>query len=628
MESATDYFSKHEEQAFIGKALLTVVAIIMVREYLSGLIFILILLFPVIFLVVIRLHAAATGVSATKLLAEHITFMPVMRTEKEELRRDIPFITYIIIMVNILVFYMFEVPFSDSDFIEKNLIFLPTEPNLWNVPLSAFTSMFLHASNGHLWGNMTFLWMLGTAVERRVGGGRFLSLYLITGLVGGLVYLLVDFLFLGKVGHALGASGAIAGIMGIFAVRCYFKSMVFPLPILGIFSLILPISLKVRLNSLVIIGLFFLSDLSGGIGQAMGEEGSMVAHWCHLGGMISGMLIAMFFLKLGTEAMEERHLEAGMKAAKGGGDFEGGERSLRIALEMNPDNPDALLALARLKSRFRTSDEGRELYEKAISSLIATRPQEAASAFKEYYGAYLTGVQPELLLRLAGIFGREHDLEIATRCLEMVVQNRDTPPHVQEKALFQGGMLLERMGLEEAAEGYYRRYIREFPHADAANKVRAKLGLPPESPPVSAPAPHAAMGHPAAKPASAQPQPLPPPPPTSRPCPACGRTMAARTATNASQAGKRFWVCQAWPECKNVIPFEQQATSTPPPPKPQPAPSATPPLVAQKPLLAPRIRCPKCGYQRKEVETAPEWQCPACQVVYAKARPQPSLQPY
>jgi len=91
---------------------------------------------------------------------------------------------------------------------------------------------------------MTFLWVVGTAVERRVGGKTFSWLYLFTGLVGGLVYILVEFIFHGRAGHALGASGAIAGIMGVFAVRCYFKSMIFPVPILGIFSLILPISLR------------------------------------------------------------------------------------------------------------------------------------------------------------------------------------------------------------------------------------------------------------------------------------------------------------------------------------------------------------------------------------------------
>jgi membrane associated rhomboid family serine protease len=162
---------------------------------------------------------------------------------------------------------------------------------------------------------MTFLWVVGSAVERRVGWKKFLWLYLLTGLIGGLVFILVEFIFHGQAGHALGASGAIAGIMGIFAVRCYFKSMIFPVPILGIFSLILPISLKIRLNSLVIMALFFLSDLSGGIEQITGESGSMIGHWCHLGGMISGMLIAGY-LKLGEDAVEERHLEIGIKASE------------------------------------------------------------------------------------------------------------------------------------------------------------------------------------------------------------------------------------------------------------------------------------------------------------------------
>lgn len=150
-------------------------------------------------------------------------------------------------------------------------------------PGQPFSSMFLHASNGHLWGNMMFLWAIGSVVERRIGPKRFSILYLVTGLFGSIAYVLVEFFANGTAGHALGASGAISGIMGIFAVRCYFKSMVFPLPILGIFSLIFPVSLKVRLNLLVIIGLFFLADLSGGIEQAAGTSSSMTGHWAHLG---------------------------------------------------------------------------------------------------------------------------------------------------------------------------------------------------------------------------------------------------------------------------------------------------------------------------------------------------------
>ena len=248
------------------------------------------------------------------LLREHITFFPVMRSEGERRTEVKPWVTYGIIFANVLIFYGFEMNVP-PELITDNLVFLPHKPDFFNVPLSAFTAMFLHGSGGHLWGNMTFLWVVGSAVERRVGWKTFSWLYLLTGLIGGFVFILVEFLFHGRAGHALGASGAIAGIMGIFAVRCYFKSMIFPVPILGIFSLILPISLKIRLNSLVIMALFFLSDLSGGIEQITGESGSMIGHWCHLGGMISGMLIAGY-LKLGEDAVEERHLEIGIKASE------------------------------------------------------------------------------------------------------------------------------------------------------------------------------------------------------------------------------------------------------------------------------------------------------------------------
>lgn len=533
MGTLSDYFEAHEEQAFIAKAFLTIFAIILIREYLGGLLVLLFILFPILFLVYIRLQAAALGVSPYSLLAEHITFMPVMRTDKELLRKETPYVTYGVVVLNVIIYYLFEVGFNNFEFIEKNLLFLPFEPNGWNLPVSLFSSMFLHASAGHLWGNMLFLWVLGSAVERRVGAKRFGLLYLITGLFGSLVYVLVEFLFNGNAGHALGASGAISGIMGIFAVRCYFKSMVFPLPILGIFSLILPISLKVRLNSLVIIGLFFLSDLSGGIGQITGDHGSMVGHWAHLGGMISGMIIAGF-LKLGNEAVEERHLEAGVMAANAKSGYAGGEKSLSIALQMSPDNPDALLAMARLKSKFTATPEGREYYAKAISGLMNGRRDEAADAFKEYYGKYLSGLEPSLLVGLAGVLLRRHDLDTAARCFEMAAQAPDATSQIRERALFQNAMLLEQMGFDEAASGVYRSYLQQFPDGDGAPKARVKLGLP-EAPPAT-PAVDAV-----------------PAPQAVRNCPACNRDMVVRTATGGQHVGKQFWVCSGYPaSCKTV----------------------------------------------------------------------------
>jgi len=473
--SLGEYFDQHEEQAFIAKALATAVAIILVKNYLSGLITILILIFPVIFLVIIRLHAATSGVNTMDLLREHITFFPVMRTENERKTEVKPWVTYGIIFINVLIFYGFEMNVS-PEFIGNNLVFLPDKPNFINVPLSAISSMFLHASNGHLWGNMTFLWVVGSAVERRVGSKRFILLYFITGLIGGFVYILVEFLFHGVAGHALGASGAIAGIMGIFAVRCYFKSMIFPLPILGIFSLILPISLKIRLNSLVIMALFFLSDLSGGFDQIAGGNGSMIAHWCHLGGMISGMLIAGY-LKLGEEAVGERHLEIGIKASEAKYGYLGGERSMQIALDRDPDNVDAVLGMARLKTKFHCSSEGKELYEKAMHLMLPARSEEIVEVFREYFSKYHTVPSDQnFLLRATTLLQAAGETDLCLHCLERLVELPDATGQVREKALFQMATLLEFTSRFEAARDMFARFATEYPHSLLVDKAREKAG--------------------------------------------------------------------------------------------------------------------------------------------------------
>jgi membrane associated rhomboid family serine protease/uncharacterized Tic20 family protein/ssDNA-binding Zn-finger/Zn-ribbon topoisomerase 1 len=549
--SLSEYFEQHEEQAFVAKALVTAVAIILVKNYLSGLISFLVLIFPVVFLVVIRMHAAAAGVDTMDLLREHITFFPVMRSESERRTEIKPWVTYGIILINFLVFYGFEMNVPQK-FITDNLVFLPHDPNFFNVPLSAFTAMFLHAGSGHLWGNMTFLWVVGSAVERRVGSQRFIWLYLITGLIGGFVFILVEFLFHGKAGHALGASGAIAGIMGIFAVRCYFKSMIFPLPILGIFSLILPISLKIRLNSLVIMALFFLSDLSGGIEQITGANGSMIGHWCHLGGMISGMLIAGY-LKLGDDAVEERHLEIGIKASEARFGYEGGERSMQIALDRSPDNIDALLGMARLKTKFQSTAAGKELYEKAMQLMLPARSAEIVEVFREYFGKYhAVPANPQFLTRVAEMLRTANEIDLCIHCLESLVELPETAPQVREKALFQLATLLEFNSCFEAAHHCFARFASEYPVSILADKARDKAGTATYSTPQPAVA--------AAKLTAAQ------------ACPTCRAWMVTRPSTSGANKGKLFLVCSDYPNCSTYLPLPDpaEAAEFPKPPQQQP----------------------------------------------------------
>ncbi|HEX9024561.1 MAG TPA: hypothetical protein VF799_12055, partial [Geobacteraceae bacterium] len=139
MATLGEYFEQHEEQAFIAKAFLTIIVIIFVKEFLSGLLALFIFLFPVIFLFYIRMQAAVEGKSTYELLKENITFLPLMRTEGERLREVTPWVTYGIILLDAVIFYGFELN-ADPKVLE-DLVFLPHNPNLWNVPLSAFTSM-------------------------------------------------------------------------------------------------------------------------------------------------------------------------------------------------------------------------------------------------------------------------------------------------------------------------------------------------------------------------------------------------------------------------------------------------------------------------------------------------------
>lgn len=543
MQALSEYFERHEEQAFIAKAFLTIFLIIFVKTYLSGLLFLLFIMFPVIYLIYVRLKAASEGVSPYELLKQNITFIPIMYAEGDRKKEVIPWVTYGIILLNVLIFYLYETaPWGDLKFIENNLLFLPVEPNIWNVVVSAFTSMFLHGSGGHLWGNMVFLWALGTSVERRIGPDRFALLYIITGLFGGVAFVLSWFIASGEPGHALGASGAIAGIMGIFAVRCYFKSMIFPLPILGIFSLILPISLKVRLNSMVIIGLFFLADLSGGIGQMSGGSASMVGHWAHLGGMISGIVLAGF-LKLGEGAVEERHLEIGVKAAGAKVGYGEGEQSLRLVLQRNPDNIEAMLMLARIKSKYAATDEGRELYARVIPLLISSAPKEAVQAYQEYSKSYQQNLEPAVMAALADLFQRQGDLDSATRCLEVVIAAADVAPAMRQKALAQCASMLDKLGFEEVALGYFETLIKEFPHADIANRAYIRLGREIPAPPSELPR-QAAPGSTGASAAAMD----------AIICPACSSAMRKRQASNGAQAGKWFWVCADYPQCKSLAP--------------------------------------------------------------------------
>jgi membrane associated rhomboid family serine protease len=461
------YFKRHEEQLFIIKCFILMMLIYTFKPVITLwlLLFVTVLL-PSFIVAKARLH----DTSSWEVLKSYVSVFPETYERESVLKGKSPVVTYALIIVNVLIYYGLEATGVLTQKIIGHLVFFPIEPDMINVPVSLVTSIFLHADGSHLWGNMAFLWAAGSVVERRVGSGAFLSYYIVMGVLAGLISVILGLFLQVVVIHSLGASGAIAGVMGIFAVRCYFKSMSFPVPLLGFLPFL---NFNVKMNSMALIGFFFISDISSSIDVVSGQAESNVNHWAHIGGMVAGIAIA-YWKRMYKQAVEERHLDAGMRIFDSGYGFAEGQEELEKALGENPDNVEALVTIARIRSKHVRSDEGRDAYVKAIRILMDTNPSEALVVYKEYAETY-GAVEPQLLYRISVLYKNASQYEMSSRCLSTIYNNAAAPDEMRQKAMYQLAMMLEKMGQQETAMNYYRSFAEVFPESPYAGKARRRL---------------------------------------------------------------------------------------------------------------------------------------------------------
>jgi membrane associated rhomboid family serine protease len=196
-------------------------------------------------------------------------------------RRTIPVLTYALIAVNVLFFF---VELSGGDAFVVQWAFVPSRflASPGGDFLTLFTSMFMHAGWVHLMGNMLYLWIFGDNVEDRFGHIRFLIFYLLCGVAATFVQMAFSS---GSNVPNLGASGAIAGVLGAYIlmfprgkVNVLMGKAVIPMP------------------ALVVIGLWFVLQFFSGIGSiANTAETGGVAYMAHVGGFIAGLMLALLF---------------------------------------------------------------------------------------------------------------------------------------------------------------------------------------------------------------------------------------------------------------------------------------------------------------------------------------------
>ncbi len=147
--------------------------------------------------------------------------------------------------------------------------------------VTLFTSMFMHGGWLHLLGNMWYLWIFGDNIEDRLGHVRFLGFYLVAGLASALAH---AFFNPYSPLPTVGASGAIAGVLGAYA-RAFPRARVVTLvPVFFFFQII-------ALPALLVLGLWFVFQFLSGAFSAVGGGAGGVAWWAHIGGFAFGYLV-------------------------------------------------------------------------------------------------------------------------------------------------------------------------------------------------------------------------------------------------------------------------------------------------------------------------------------------------
>jgi membrane associated rhomboid family serine protease len=204
--------------------------------------------------------------------------------------RTLPFVTVLIIILNGLAFF-YELSLGRQ--LTKFFYAFGVVPSFyfdWRYWESAgllvgvlplFTSMFLHGGWLHFLGNVLYLWIFGDNVEDWIGHFRFLFFYLVCGLAAALLHIFTN---PQSVLPTVGASGAIAGVLGAYLVLFPGAKVLTLVPILFFFQLI-------ELPALIFLGFWFVMQFfSGALSLTAGQVGG-TAWWAHIGGFAAGVAL-------------------------------------------------------------------------------------------------------------------------------------------------------------------------------------------------------------------------------------------------------------------------------------------------------------------------------------------------
>ena len=198
--------------------------------------------------------------------------------------RTTPYITVTIIVLNALAwFYELAMPREELSVFLQIYGIVPGA----FIPSTLLTGMFLHGGWSHVIGNMWYLWIFGDNVEDRLGHGRFLVFYLLCGFAAAFGQIVMD---PDSTLPMIGASGAIAGVMGAYFVLYPHSRVLTLIPLIIFWEII-------ELPAIMLLGFWFLMQLfsAGAIAVTASTGGGGVAFMAHVAGFVIGMISVFAF---------------------------------------------------------------------------------------------------------------------------------------------------------------------------------------------------------------------------------------------------------------------------------------------------------------------------------------------
>lgn len=367
--------------------------------------------------------------------------------------------------------------------------YVPAEPRL----LTLFTSMFLHGGWMHLLGNMLFLWLAGGSLEDRWGRIVFLLVYLASGVVAALLHAAM-------MPHSalpmVGASGAIAGLMGAFLVRLARTRIRF-------FYWFLVVRGTFAMPAFVALPLWLLQQFA----MARSGAGGGIAVWAHIGGFIFGVLVALVvrlanfeknvlapaIARKTTWSPSEQLTAALEKLDRGGA--EAGIRELVALLKQSPNSIETRVALVAAYTQVGdTASAGRESARLVSAYVVARDMDGGLAAVDEHRRAHPDVAVPlRSLLTLAAYREKQERHAEAADLYQRGIEAWPVDPLRPKALVAYGRLMLEVFKQPDAAATFLGEALRdpaappEFRRAAEELMAAARRDHPPAPPPAATP---------------------------------------------------------------------------------------------------------------------------------------------